>query len=111
MAIEKARIAAGPTVERAKARMVCLDLYTGVPSTGTVVRRWDRDTGTWEWFTKPVSNPVGLIGVIDQASNTAELYVGVNGAWTRVSLSTSTIDPATGKPWDPLAHFYTPLAS
>lgn len=62
-------------------------------------------------FVVDPSNAEGLMVVNNPPSELASLYMGVNGQWRQVEISSQEIDPRTGKPWDPLAGFYNVLAS
>lgn len=111
MAIEPARIVAGPTIAREKSPVHCLRLFDDVPDKLKVVREWNRDLSQWKAYTVTTDEILGMIAVQPAGSELVYLYVAVNSTWKLVSISSETIDPGTGKPWDPLAQFYTPLAS
>lgn len=111
MAIESAIIAAGPTITRAESRVNCLRLFDGVPNPKAIVREWNRDLNQWKAYTMTVDEILGMIAVQPSGSELAYLYVAVNRVWKKVSISSETVDPGTGKPWDPLAQLYSPLAS
>lgn len=111
MAIEPAIIAAGPTITRAEANIHCLRLFDDVPTPRAVVREWKRDLGQWKAYSMPTDEVLGMIAVQPPGSELAYLYIAVDKTWKPVSISSEVIDPGTGKPWDPLASLYTPLAS
>lgn len=111
MAINSPRIVAGPTVSREKSYINCLPLYLAVPTQYAIVQRWNVDTLSWESVTLLAGEIQGLIAVVTPGSFIANLYSAVNGSWVPVSIVSEFIDPGTGKEWDPLARFYTPLAS
>lgn len=111
MAIESAIIVAGPTVSRAEVRVHCLRMFDAVPNALTPVREWNRTLGQWKAIVLPRDEVSGMIAVQPSGSDIAYLYVAVNQVWKSVHISQEVIDPGTGKPWDPLAQFYSPLAS
>lgn len=111
MAINSPRIVTGPTISREKSYINCLPLYLAVPTEGLAVERWNVNTGSWEFVALQAGEIRGLIAVVTSGSLIVSLYSAVNGSWVPVSIVSEFIDPGTGKEWDPLAHFYTPLAS
>lgn len=111
MAINSPRIVAGSTISREKSYINCLPLYLAVPTQGLIVQRWNVNTGSWESVALQAGEIQGLIAVITSESLVVNLYSAVNGSWVPVSITSEFIDPGTGKEWDPLAQFYTPLAS
>lgn len=111
MGIESPRIVVGPTISRENVYVNCVPLYNAVPLDLVVVKRWNTSALTWEFVTLTEAEITGLIAVVTPNSLIAELYMGVNKSWVRVNINSEPIDPGTGAKWDPLAQFYTPLAS
>lgn len=111
MAINSARIVAGPTITREKSYVNCLPLYRAIPVDGTVVYFFNNSISAWEAII-PYTAPEGqLIAVEPESDAVISLYVRRSGAWVSVSINSEAVDSGTGKTWDPLAQFYTPLAS
>lgn len=111
MGIESPRIVAGPTVSRENVYINCVPLYNAVPLNLAVVKKWNTSTLAWESVALEEAEITGLIAVVTPNSLIAELYIGINNSWIPVAINSEVIDPGTGKIWDPLARFYTPLAS
>ena len=111
MAIESPRIVAGSTVPREESYVNCVPLYRAIPIAGVLVYTWNNLTNTWETILPDV--PVeGQLAVVDPDSGfIASLHCYRSGQWVTVSINSEPIDASTGKTWDPLAQFYTPLAS
>lgn len=67
--------------------------------------------GDNSWKVRAPQYPGEVIAVHDGTSATCELYVYFDSLWRRCKPSSTTIDPRTGRPYDPLAEFYNPLAT
>jgi len=114
MAINPSRIAAGSTVTREQVNTTILDIWRGVPSSSGMVYFWNRDREAWEYRVYDNSYPSNqLIAVLPANSNIATLYLleSSSNSWKPVAIYSSVTDPGTGGTWNPLAPFYTPLAS
>ena len=65
-------------------------------------------------FGSTIAGAVGQIAAYQDSNdpNNVRLFVAdVNGVWRPVNLTSLLIDVNTGKPYDPNASFYNPLAS
>lgn len=114
MAIDPPRIAAGPTVARERVDTTILDVWRDIPSSSVMVLFWNRDQEAWEYRVYDNSYPPNqLIAVLPVNSNIATLYLleSSSSSWKPVAIYSSVKDPGTGRTWNPLARFYTPLAS
>ena len=114
MAISSSRIVAGPTVARERVDVTVLDIWRDVPNPQGMVYYWNRDQAAWEYRVYDNSYSSNqLIAVLPTGSNIATLYVleSSSSSWKPVAIYSSVTDPRTGGNWDPLAGFYTPLAS
>lgn len=114
MAISSSLIAAGPTVARERVGITILDIWRDVPVSTAAVNFWNRYERAWQQRIYDNSYPPNqLIAVLPANSNIATLYVleSSSNSWKPVAIYSSVIDPRTGGNWDPLAGFYTSLAS
>lgn len=112
MSISKPIIAAGPTAKRDKAKDTKLFLSSALPGTE---RRYIDKNGQYVFDGQYPQREGQLFAYRDGSAPGASLYVAVdmNGTleWKRVVPGLNIINSSTGKPWDPLAGFYDPLAS
>lgn len=114
MAIESPRIVAGPTVQRSYVPINCVQLVWSTPILGALNGFYDSATGEWlSTFMDAGVSDGHLLAVIDFANYRATLYAwsASSAAWVPVVPVSEYVDPGTGEAWDPLARFYTPLAS
>jgi hypothetical protein len=112
MAIESTRLVIGS--EKIEGRYgnvtpppVCVNLIPIAPVVGNTYRDLD---GTWQVVSKPTADNEVIVQ-LDNSSYTAKIWIGKNDVWLPVLAAISVIDPRTGKPKDPNAAFYDPLAS
>lgn len=112
MPISKPIIAAGPTIKRGKAKDTKLILSSSLPGTQ---RRYTDENGLLVLDDQLPQREGQLFAYRDGSAPGASLYVAVdiNGTleWKRVVPGLNVVNSSTGKPWDPLAGFYDPLAS
>lgn len=89
--------------------------YTFDSSTGEYTAEYNRPTSDNQWgvYANPDAGPYRfeLYNSLKIPGNQYPDYTPDSWVWRRVQLSSSVIDSRTGKPWDPNAGFYDPLAS
>lgn len=112
MSISKPIIAAGPTVKRDKTKDTKLIISSALPGTQ---RKYIDENGQLAFDDQLPQREGQLFAYRDGSAPGASLYVAVdmNGTleWKLVVPGLNIVNSSTGKPWDPLAGFYDPLAS
>lgn len=111
MTINQPRIVAGPTIARQESYVNCLPLYKTIPVTGALAYVWNNLDNMWDSVLVATFDEGQVIAIEPDSGSIASLYCYTSGQWTSVSVNSEPVDPNTGKTWDPLAQFYTPLAS